>query len=74
MRTLSVMAPYWAPTSYKEQQKLQKQQQQSESVVSADIEDFLQTQQVYPEPAYPQSQPAYFEDVTAVTTTTTTCQ
>ena len=74
MCTLSVMASYWAPTSYKKQQKLQKQEQQSESMISADIEDFLETQQVYPEPAYPQSQPGYFEDVTAVTTTTTTCQ
>ena len=66
------MASYWAPTNYKEQEKQERQQQQSDSVLPADVEDFLQTQQICPEPAYLQSQPAYFEDVTTTTTTTTT--
>ena len=61
------MASYWAPTSYKEQQ-----QQQFQSVLPAEIEEFLQTQQIYPEPDFPQSQPAHFEDVTTTITATTT--
>ena len=65
----SDMASYWAQTSYKEQQQQQQQQQQQlESVLPADIEEFLQTQQIYPESAFPQSQPAHSEDVTTTTT------
>ena len=66
------MAFYWAPTNYKKQEKQEIQQHQSDSVLPADVEDSLQTQQICPEPAYLQSQPAYFEDVTTTTTTTTT--
>ena len=69
------MASYWAPTSYKQQQQQQQQlqqQQQSESALPAEIEEFLQTQQIYPEPDFPQSQPASFEDVTTTTATTAT--
>ena len=64
------MASYWAPTNYKEQEKQERQQQQSGSVVPAGVEGFLQTQKICPEPAYLQSQPAYLEDVTTTTTTT----
>ena len=64
------MASYWAPTSYKQQQQQQQQQQQlSESVLLADIEEFLQSQPIYLEPIFTQSQPAHFEDVTTTTTT-----
>ena len=57
------MASYWTPTGYNQQQ-----QQQSESVLPADIEEFLQSQPTYPEPAFPQSQPARFEEVTTTGT------
>ena len=61
------MAFYQAPTGYQQQQK-----NQLENPLPSDLEELLQTQEIYAEADFSQSQPAYLEEVAAAATTPTT--